>query len=306
MSHLVIKEVTRRFGDVVALNRLNLTLEGGITALVGPNGAGKSTFMKLATGHIRPSVGEVSAFGEPVWDNPQVMNRIGFVPEQDAFYDRLTGIEFVTLLARLQGMQRSEARVRAEEELMALGLREGLHRPISTYSKGMRQRVKLAQALVHEPDLLFLDEPLLGCDPVARRRIQDRVLELARGGCTVLISSHILPEVERMTRNIAVLSAGRLVARGHAGQVRDALSQIPSHIRIQTRAPRRVATAVSAWENVRGVRVEAESVDVETTQMRSFLEQVQGAVRADWKVVGVETMDADLDSLLSYLAGDAA
>jgi ABC-2 type transport system ATP-binding protein len=298
-------QVTRRFGDVVALNRVDLRLEPGITAMVGPNGAGKSTFMKVATGHVRPSSGTVTAFGQSVWDNPAVMRRVGFVPEQDAFYEFMTGLEFVASLAELNGLSPAAARSAAEAELRALGLQDGLDRPIKGYSKGMRQRAKLAQALLHRPDLLFLDEPMLGCDPVARRRIQDRVVSLRNEGCTVLVASHILPEVERLTSDVAVLAGGRLVARGDARQVRDALSQVPSRVKIHCRAPRSVASDLSSWTDVHSVRILPAAVEVETPRMLSFLERVHDRHAKAWGFVGVETMDADLDSLFAYLAGDA-
>ncbi len=304
MSVLELDDVTRRFGDAVAVNRVSLTLEPGITALVGPNGAGKSTLVKVATGHMRPSLGRARLFGEPVWDNPRVLGRIGLVPEQDAFYEYLTGLEFVAALAELQGMAPDEARERAEEELHRLGLREGLDRPIRTYSKGMRQRVKLAQALVHEPDMLFLDEPLLGCDPMARVRIQDRIRQLEKGGCTVLLSSHILPEVERLTRDVAVLVGGRLVARGDAGLVRDELSQIPSRVRLDCANPRAAAAALVKWDEVTTVRVDGGGLEVATARLRALLERVHKAPDA-WGLTGFRTMDADLDSLFGYLAEGA-
>ncbi len=307
MSVLEFQGVTRRFGDVVALNRVDLHIDGGITALVGPNGAGKSTFMKVATGHVRPSSGTVTAFGQTVWDNPDVMAKVGFVPEQDAFYEFMTGVEFVTALAELQGMKRWQARDAAELELRSLGLEdESLHRPIRGYSKGMRQRVKLAQALLHRPKLLFLDEPLLGCDPVARRRIHDRIVGLEREGCTVIVSSHILPEVEKLTRDVAVLAGGRLIARGDARKVRDAMTQVPSRIRIHATHPRACAAIVSQWDDVHSVRIQPKAVDVETNRMLSFLQRIHKHPDKSWGLVGLETLDADLDSLFAYLSGDGA
>jgi ABC-2 type transport system ATP-binding protein len=305
VSVLELKEATRRFGDVVALNRVTLELDGGVTALVGPNGSGKSTFMKLATGHVQPTAGTIRAFGQTVWDNPAVMAKVGYVPEQDAFYETMTGPEFVASLAVLNGMTASDARAAAEEELTALGMTDGWAQPIRTYSKGMRQRVKLAQALVHEPELLFMDEPMLGCDPIARRRIQDRILQLERQGCTVIVSSHILPEMERLTRDIAILKGGRLWARGRANEVRDALSNVPSRLRVHTLDPRALAAGLASWPDVVGLQVAEGHVDVETPGLRSMLERLHGRLPAAWKVRGHETLDADLDSLFSYVGGGA-
>ncbi len=301
---LKLNEVTRSYGDVVAMNRVSMELDGDITALVGPNAAGKSTFMKVCTGHVRPTVGSARAFGQPIWDNPNVLRRIGFVPEQDAFYEDMTGPEFVARLAEIGGMKRSKARVAAEEELAALGLTDGMDRRIKTYSKGMRQRVKLAQALIHQPDLLLLDEPLLGCDPLARRRIQDRVRSLSKEGCTVLLSSHILPEVERLTRDVAVLSGGRLVARGDVREVRDNLGQVPSRVRITTPHARKLGAKLLAWDNVEGVTIQAGAIEVLTLRLRDFLANVHDQATAAWKISGLRTLDADLDSVFDYLAGE--
>ncbi len=301
---LHLHEVTRSYGDVVAMNRVSLELDGGITALVGPNAAGKSTFMKVCTGHVRPTVGTVRAFGQPIWDNPAVLGRMGFVPEQDAFYEDMTGPEFVARLAEVGGMPLAKARKAAEEELTALGLADGMDRRIKTYSKGMRQRVKLAQALLHQPELLLLDEPLLGCDPLARRRIQDRIRSLAREGCTILVSSHILPEVERLTRDVAVLSGGRLVARGDVREVRDNLGQVPSRIRITTPEARKLGSKLLGWDSVEGVTVQTDAIEILTLRLRDFLGKFHDQATPAWKIGGLRTLDADLDSVFDYLAGE--
>lgn len=298
-------DVTRRYGDVVALNRFSLDVGPGITALVGPNGAGKSTFMRLATGHVRPTSGTVSAFGQTVWDNPELMRRVGFVPEQDAFYENMSGVQFVTTLARLGGMPKQRAEDAARKELRRMGLDHGLDRPIKGYSKGMRQRVKLAQALVHGPKLVFLDEPMLGCDPVARRRIQDRIRDMGEAGCTVVVSTHILPEVERLTRRIAIVHEGRLVAQGDASAVRASLGKIPSRVRILCKKPREAAVDLMAWSTVESARLDDSSVTVETRSLRDFLVAVHDRPDPAWGIIGLETVDADLTSLFGYLAGGA-
>ncbi len=303
---LIFKDVTRRYGDVVALNRFSLEVFPGITALVGPNAAGKSTFMRLATGHVRPTSGEVSAFGETVWDNPGLMAHVGYVPEQDAFWESMTGVEFVATLARLGGMPKAVATVRAREELTELGLDHGLDRPIKSYSKGMRQRVKLAQALVHSPQLIYLDEPMLGCDPVARRRIQDRIRDLAAAGRTIIISTHILPEVERLTKRIAVIHQGRLVARGDSNEVRAALGNIPSRVRLRCANPRKAAQDMLRSALVHAVNVEETSVVLETGNLRDFLVGLHKATPPAWGYVGHETLDTDLTSLFGHLTGGGA
>ncbi|MHB8634154.1 MAG: ABC transporter ATP-binding protein [Thermoplasmatota archaeon] len=302
---LVLEKVTRRFGDVVALNRVDFALDAGITALVGANGSGKSTIMKVATGHVRPTSGQVTVFGDTVWDNPAVLRRIGYVPEQDAFYEQMTGLAFVSALAELSGLSPHDARAGAAAELDALGLKEGLDRPIKTYSKGMRQRVKLAQALVHRPNLLLLDEPLLGCDPIARRRLQDRIIGLRNEGCTVLVSTHILQEVEQLTRDVAILAGGRLVARGTMGEVRNALTRIPSRVRVYCEHARKAAIQLAGWPVVQSVELADTHVDVRTPDLQAFLERLQERP-AGWGLTGHELLDGDLESLFGYVAGAAA
>ncbi len=303
---LVFKDVTRRYGDVVALNRFSLSIEPGITALVGPNAAGKSTFMRLATGHVRPTSGTVTAFDQTVWDNPGLMAHVGYVPEQDAFWEQMSGVQFVSTLARLGGMDKGTADRRAREELTELGLDHGLDRPIKGYSKGMRQRVKLAQALVHSPQLIFLDEPMLGCDPVARRRIQDRIRDLADAGRTIIVSTHILPEVERLTKRIAIIHQGRLVARGDSNEVRAALGNIPSRVRMLCGNPRKAAQDMLKSNLVHAVHVHDKSVVLETGNLRDFLLNLHKTTPPAWDYVGHETLDTDLTSLFGHLTGGGA
>lgn len=305
MSALEFSEVTRRYGDLVALNRVSFKVEPGITALVGPNGSGKSTFMRVATAHSKPTTGVVTLFDEPVWDNSEIMRRVGYVPEQDAFYEHLTGVQFVATLAQLRGFSHREAHQAARNELRLLGLEEGLDRPIKSYSKGMRQRVKLAQALVHNPDLILMDEPLLGCDPIARKRITDRIRSAAKDGAAILVSSHILPEVERLTQQIGFLQSGRLIAKGDAQEIREKLSSVPSKLRIRFNKPRVAAANLVQWGDVQSVNVQSGQIVVETENLTSFLGRLQKDTKATWGYTGHEMLDNDLSSVFGYLAGGA-
>ena len=172
----------------------------GITGLLGPNGAGKSTFMKLITGQLKPSKGRITVLGEPIWGNPALYFRIGFCPEQDAFYERMTGLEWVTALVRLNGVSDDEARATGRAARSStVDLIDAADKKIGAYSKGMRQRVKLAQALAHDPELLILDEPLSGMDPIARRKTIRMIKDWGRAGKSIIVSSHILHEIESMT-----------------------------------------------------------------------------------------------------------
>src|SRR5437899_8098633 len=196
------QDVSKWYGNVIGLNKLTLRIPAGVTGLLGPNGAGKSTLLQLATGQLYPSQGTVRVLGQAVWNNPPLMRHIGLCPEQDAFYEWMTGFDFVRTCARLSGLSRSAASKAAERAIARVGMTEHMGRAIRGYSKGMRQRTKLAQALVHEPRVLFLDEPFSGTDPVARRDLMDVIRNLDSKGRTVLVSSHVLHEVQALTPNI--------------------------------------------------------------------------------------------------------
>src|SRR5690242_21612062 len=189
--------VSKWYGQVSGLNNVTVSIPPGITGLLGPNGAGKSTFMKLMTGQLKPSQGAIRVLGEPVWGNPSVYARMGFCPEQDAFYDRMTGLEWVTALVRLNGVGEPAARDLSARALETVGLSDAANKKIGAYSKGMRQRVKLAQALAHDPDLLILDEPLSGMDPLVRRKTIRLIKDWGRSGIDIIFSRHVLGSVGR-------------------------------------------------------------------------------------------------------------
>src|SRR5215831_6422410 len=222
--------VSKWYGNVIGLNKLTLRVPAGVTGLLGPNGAGKSTLLQLATGLLRPSQGTVRVLGQPVWNNPALNRLVGLCPEQDAFYEWMTGLDFVRTCARLTGMGRRAASAAAERALATVGMTENMRRAIRGYSKGMRQRTKLAQALVHAPRVLFLDEPFTGTDPVGRRDTIEVIRSLGARGCSVLVSSHVLHEVQALTPNIILLHRGRLVAEGHVRDIRDLIDKHPHRI----------------------------------------------------------------------------
>src|SRR5436190_5710609 len=201
--------VSKWYGNVIGLNKLTLHIPAGVTGLLGPNGAGKSTLLQLATGQLRPSQGTVRVLGQHVWSNAALNRSIGLCPEQDAFYEWMTGWDFVFTCARLSGLPRAAARAAAERTIDSVGMTRHQGRAIRGYSKGMRQRIKLAQTLVHDPQVLFLDEPLTGTDPLARRDLTDLILRLGQQGKSVLVSSHVLHEVQAMTSHIILLNHGR-------------------------------------------------------------------------------------------------
>jgi len=268
------EHLSKWYGQVSGLNDVSVSIPPGITGLLGPNGAGKSTFMKLITGQLRPSKGQVLVLGEPIWDNAALYQRIGFCPEQDAFYDRMTGREWVTALAGLHGFDERTAAAAAARAIAAVELTEAADRKIGSYSKGMRQRIKLAQSIAHEPELLILDEPLSGMDPLMRRRTVKQIKEWARNGTSVLVSSHILHEIESMTSNIVLINNGRIVAEGDVHQIRDLIDEHPHTVSIRTTQAHAVARELLADEGVVSVRFEPGGLIVETVRPDAFYARV--------------------------------
>jgi len=255
---LEAKGLSKWYGQVIAANKVSFAIGPGVTGLLGPNGAGKSTLMKLAAGQLRPSQGEITLWGESVWNNYPLFQRIGFCPEQDSFYERMTGAEFVATLLRLHGYSESEVARRTETAIERVNMIAARDKKIGAYSKGMRQRVKMAQALAHDPDLLILDEPLSGMDPVARRETIKFVRALGKEGKCVIVSSHILHEIEAMTKNILLMHNGQVLAEGDVHQIRDLIDKHPHHILIRCTEPRRLAEALVGFSDVVSVRFHPE------------------------------------------------
>jgi len=295
--------LSKWYGQVIGLNDVSVNVPPGITGLLGPNGAGKSTFMKLITGQLRPSKGSVTVLGEPIWANPKLFFRIGFCPEQDAFYDRMTGLEWVMALVRLNGLSDKEAREAAERALTTVDLMDAAGKRIGAYSKGMRQRVKLAQALVHDPELLILDEPLSGMDPLGRRKTMRLIRDWAKQGKSILVSSHILHEIESMTTNILLINNGRILAEGNVHQIRDLIDTHPHTVYIRAENPRGLAREFLSRADVISMRFEPGAVIVETGKPDEFYAGLTDLV-AGGNVGAVEEVtspDDNLQAVFKYL-----
>jgi len=297
------EHLSKWYGQVSGLNDVSVSVPPGITGLLGPNGAGKSTFMKLVTGQLRPSKGHVRVLGEPIWGNSRLYQRIGFCPEQDAFYDRMTGREWVTALAGLHGFDERTAADAAARAIEAVDLTEAADRKIGSYSKGMRQRIKLAQAIAHEPELLILDEPLSGMDPLMRRRTVRQIKEWARGGTSVLVSSHILHEVEAMTSNILLINNGRIVAEGDVHQIRELIDEHPHTVSIRTSHPHAVARELLGDEGVVSVRFDPGGLVVETARPDAFYARVTDLAASGQcgPISEITSPDDNLQAVFKYL-----
>jgi ABC-2 type transport system ATP-binding protein len=298
-----VSRVSKWYGQVIGLNDVTVSVPPGVTGLLGPNGSGKSTFMKLVTGQLRPSQGEVSVLGEPVWENPGIFARLGFCPDQDAFYERMTGREWVAALAGLHGMDEAAACAAADRALAAVELTEVAGKRIGAYSKGMRQRVKLAQAIAHDPELLILDEPLSGLDPLGRRKTIRLIREWARQGRSILVSSHILHEIEAMTANVVLISQGRLVAEGNVHQIRDLIDTHPHTVFIRAADPRGLAREFLTHPDVISLRFEPEAVVVETARPDEFYARLTQLVASGRHglVEEITSPDDNLQAVFKYL-----
>jgi ABC-2 type transport system ATP-binding protein len=295
--------LSKWYGHVSGLNDVTIALPDGITGLLGPNGAGKSTFMKVVTGQLRPSAGTVRVFGEPIWGNPSQYQRLGFCPEQDAFYEHMTGLEWVAALARLHGMEEASAVAAARHALEKVDLLDVADRKIGAYSKGMRQRVKLAQAIAHDPQLLILDEPLSGMDPIMRRRTIRLIKEWGRAGKSVIVSSHILHEIEAMTANIVLIHNGRIVAEGDVHQIRALIDEHPHRVSIRAGDPRALARRLLVDDDITSLRFEDGAVIVETPRPDAFyslLTEVAASGEAG-AIEEVTSPDDNLQAVFNYL-----
>ena len=297
------EHLSKWYGQVIGLNDVSVSVPAGITGLLGPNGAGKSTFMKLMTGQLRPSKGDIRVLGEPIWRNPRLFFDIGFCPEQDAFYDRMTGLEWVTALVRLNGLEAGPAVEAGRRALGTVELLDAADKKIGAYSKGMRQRVKLAQAIVHDPQLLILDEPLAGMDPLARRKTIRLIREWARAGKSVIVSSHILHEIEAMTSNILLINNGRILAEGDVHQIRELIDEHPHTVSIKAGDPRALARELLALDHVLSLKFEGGAVVVETGRPDAFYRRLTelASTGEAGTILEVTSPDDNLEAVFKYL-----
>lgn len=295
-----VSGVSKWFGTKVAVSDVSCSFGAGITGVLGPNGAGKTTLLRMITGLLKTSEGTVSVFGKDPMKENAVYSRIGLVPEDDAAYGFLTARQFIRYAAELSKCDASAESV--ETALGKVNLLPAADRPIGQYSKGMRQRTKVAAALVNDPDLLLLDEPLNGADPTQRAVLISLFHELADAGRTIIVSSHVLAEVERMTNRVLAILDGKLAAAGEISAIRQAMSNIPHKVRIEVDRPRALAKALMDVPAVVGVRMRNGGLDVETEDLSALGRRLPRTVReAAVRIARFEPVDASLESVFRHL-----
>jgi ABC-2 type transport system ATP-binding protein len=303
-----LQGASRWYGQVVGLNDVSCVIPAGLHALLGPNGAGKTTMLKLVTGQLRPTRGTVKVLGEAPFANPRVLGRLGYCPESEHSYDEMTGREFVTMLAAMSGMKPPTLHKRVSEAIELVGMSVPADRQIGGYSKGMRQRIKLAQGIVHDPDVLILDEPLNGLDPVGRHHVTNLLRQFAEQGKCVVISSHILHEVEQLTRSILLIHRNRLVEKGDIYQIRGRIDDHPHRISIRTETGRALAKWLLDRPYVLSVRLKSRDgtlLEVETDEPDQFYAQFPEVVlEGDFVVHSFDSPDNNLEAVFRYLVGE--
>ncbi len=296
---------SRWYQQVIGINDVTCTIPAGMTALLGPNGAGKSTMLKLITGQLRPTTGRISVLGEAPFANPNVYRKLGYCPEIENNYDDMTGYEFVTLMGAMAGIPKSALKDRVHAVVEQVGMTVNAGRKIGGYSKGMRQRIKVAQGIIHDPDVIVLDEPMNGLDPVGRRELTKVFLDMADAGKCVVVSSHILYEVEAMTSNILLMNRGRLMAQGNVYHIRSLIDSHPHRITITTNDARRLASKTLELPYVLGVKFDNRDprlMELETHSPHLFYSAFPDIVlEGGFEIDNYESPDNNLEAVFRYL-----
>jgi ABC-2 type transport system ATP-binding protein len=300
MTVIQIKNVSRWYGNVVAVNDITMDIGPGVTGLLGPNGAGKSTILHMIAGFLAPSRGTLTVAGAPTWRNPEIYRRLGLVPERDSVYAFLTGEEFVRSTAKLHELADPGAATRRAIEMTEMA--PAADRKIATYSKGMRQRIKVAAALVHDPEILLLDEPFNGMDPRQRIHMMELLGKLGAEGRTILFSSHILEEVERLSGTIQVMVAGRLAASGDFRAIRRLMTSRPHVFNVRCSDDRKLAALLVGRPYTTAVELTAKGLQVRTSDFGAFCAQIAELTR-DHQIALRELLPTDesLESVFGYL-----
>jgi ABC-2 type transport system ATP-binding protein len=304
MSIVVADSCSKWYGHVLGVSDVSWKLTGGIVGLLGPNGAGKSTLIKMMGGLLRPSRGSLTVYGQSPFHDTAVRRRIGYAPEHEATWDELSALELVTAMARLAGVPAGKADKAAKDALAQMGMTAAMHRRVRGFSKGMRQRTKLATAIAHDPDFLLLDEPLTGVDPIARVDIVERIKQLGAAGKTIVVSSHVLYEIEALTSDIVVIYRGQVLAEGNVYEIRTLIDRHPHRIRVECDQPRTIAAALATEDHVARLSFERGGLVLETRDPDRCYDQIAKAVLAgNVTVSALSSPDNNLGAVFEYLTG---
>jgi ABC-2 type transport system ATP-binding protein len=304
---IVAESLGKWYGEVIGLNNFNLEIKHGITGVVGPNGSGKSTLFKLVLGLIKPNTGKISVFGQTPWGNSQLHSAIGFCPDYESLPSDSTGREFLSLVGHLHAMEGATLAGRIEEVAGLVEMGHALDRKTGGYSKGMKQRMKIAGALIHDPDLLILDEPLSGTDPIVRKELIDLTKRLNREhGHDVVVSSHVLFEIERMTHDVALMYKGRTVASGDISEIRSLIDKHPHNIVIEGSGVMALAknlleedytVSVAFNDDRRGITVQVSNPEAFFNGLPAIIDET------DCGVSSMYSLDDNLEAIFKYLVG---
>jgi len=300
------RKLSKWYGNVLGLSDVTLTIESGITGFLGPNGAGKSTFMKLITGQMKPNIGMVTILGESVRNNASLYYKIGFCPEQDSFYEEMTGWQFVTSLLKLYHLPPDVVETKAIKALEIVELLEDKDRVVRSYSRGMRQRLKFAQAIAHEPEIIILDEPLNGLDPLGRRKLIRLIKSYRDEGKTIIVSSHVLPEIEAMTNSIVLIHQGKIFAEGDIHYIRDLIDTHPHIVSIKCSDPRRLAETIIREDFILNVDFKEgeDALRIETRHRDKLFSRLPELfVSNNIEVKEITSPDDNLQAVFDYLIG---
>ena len=300
------ENLSKWYGEVMGVNDVTLNVHHGITGLLGPNGAGKTTLLKLMTGQLKPNQGNIKVLNQHVWNNYELTLRVGYCPDIEIAYQFMSGFEFIMFFATLSGYDKDEAHEKTTIVLKTVDMSPTAEKPIGSYSKGMRQRIKLAQALVHEPELLFLDEPLTGLDPIGRRHVMELISKLAEEGISMVVSSHILYEIEAITQTILLIHQGRILAEGNISDIRELIDEHPHKVYLSADDPRRLAQSCLIYEDILSVTFGDNPGDViiETAKPDDFYARLpQIIVENDLNISQLYSPDDNLSAVFKYLVG---
>ena len=300
MSEIVLQNVTKSYGNVLGISDINLSIGPGITGILGPNGAGKSTTMKIILGLSKPSIGSVTVNNINPFKDWKSRRNIGFAPEYDCFYEHMTGIEYVSYFLRIHDFDKEEAEKIAKKELSELGLEEAMHRRIRTYSRGMRQKTKVARATAFNPSILVLDEPFQGADPSTRHLLMQKMKNWAESGKIILISSHILNDVENLTDSIILINNGRMLASGNRHEIRKLMANIPRKVNVAPNDKSKMRTIAKRmldedWITSVNINEKEGEIVLETNQSETFYRELPKIIQKER--IGVRKINSDDDSL---------